>query len=427
MKKLFLKIVPFIFLVIACQTQKRQYTVKPTKSLINPDSDLLEVNAVAYHSNDSITTCYLQIINENLIYKRPDTTTAFYSELKVSYKLFLETNSRKILDSGSYVMMDRAGENVEMKNLTSKFLLKAKINLNYYIEILVFDVNKKTKYSKYLIVDKRTKLNDQNFLVTINDKIAFKNNFLPNDNVNLKFNNPTIFMVTVDCFFKVFATALPPFSLKEPDQLKYKPDSIFSLNVSADNFSVIIPQNGFYHIKTDINSNEGLTLYSYDKTFPGVSNSDEMINCTRYIMNKTEFENCKDAIDKKAAIDKFWIEIGGGSNERAKQLLKRYYGRVKEANKYYSSYTQGWKTDRGMIYIIFGEPTNIYKSSSREIWVYGLETNPSATRFTFNHTKNPFTSNDYILERSQFFKEPWYTAVDYWRQGNVYINNGKQK
>jgi GWxTD domain-containing protein len=330
-----------------------------------------------------------------------------------------------MLDSGSYTMMDRAGENVEMKNLTSKFLLKAKVNFNYYIEILVFDVNKKTKYSKYLIIDKRNKLNDQNFLVTIDGKIAFKNNFLPNNNVNIKFNNSAIFKVTVDCFFKVFPTALPPFSLKEPDQLKYKPDSIFSLDVSSDNFSIIIPQNGFYHIKTDINSNEGLTLYSYDNTFPGVSNVDEMINCTRYIMNKDEFEECKESVDKKAAIDKFWIGIASNSNERAKQLLKRYYGRVKEANKYYTSYTQGWKTDRGMIYIIFGEPTNIYKSSSREIWVYGLETNPSATRFTFNQTKNPFTSNDFILERSQFFKEPWYTAVDYWRQGNVYINNGR--
>lgn len=427
MKKIFLYLLSFILIGSSCQTQKQRYTVKPTKSLINPDSDLLEVNAVAYHNNDSVTTCYLQIINENLIYKRPDTTTAFYSELKVSYKLFLENNSKKIIDSSSYSILDRAGENVEMKDLTSKFYLKTRPNSVYYLEIYVFDINKKTKYSKYLVLDKLDKYSDQNFLVTLNGKVSFKNNFLPNNEVNIKFNNPAIYSVTVDCFFREFATALPPFSMKEPDQLKYKPDSIFTFNTSTDNFSIIIPQNGFYHIKTASNTLEGVTLYSYDKTFPGVSNSDEMINATRYLMNKTEFEECKDAKDKKAAIDKFWIGIGSGSNERAKELLKRYYGRVKEANKYYTSYTQGWKTDRGMIYIIFGEPTNIYKSSNREIWVYGLETNPAATRFTFNHAKNPFTTNDFILERSQFFKDPWYTAVDYWRQGNVYINNGKQR
>ena len=64
------------FILFTCQT-KRQYTSKPTKSLVNPDSDLLEANAVAYHINDSVTTTYLEIKNENLLYKRPDTTKGF--------------------------------------------------------------------------------------------------------------------------------------------------------------------------------------------------------------------------------------------------------------------------------------------------------------------------------------------------------------
>ncbi|MCW3075991.1 MAG: hypothetical protein JWO32_600, partial [Bacteroidetes bacterium] len=89
------------------------------------------------------------------------------------------------------------------------------------------------------------------------------------------------------------------------------------------------------------------------------------------------------------------------------------------------SYTQGWKTDRGMIFVIFGPPTNTYINSKGEYWIYGAETNPNALRFVFNKTKNPFSDNDLILERSQFFKDPWYTAVDYWRQGHVYLESGK--
>ncbi len=85
---------------------------------------------------------------------------------------------------------------------------------------------------------------------------------------------------------------------------------------------------------------------------------------------------------KKAAIDDFWLNIGG-SLERARELLKKYYGRVKEANKHYSSYTQGWKSDRGMIYIVMGPPANIYKSKKDEIWMYGNESNPNALRFVF--------------------------------------------
>ncbi|MBA2613881.1 MAG: GWxTD domain-containing protein [Bacteroidetes bacterium] len=425
MKKLILKIVPlfFIFLIAGCIT-KRQFVSKPTKSVVNPDSELLEVNAVAYHLNDSVTTTYLEIKNENLIYKRPDTSFAFYADLRISYKLLTEPNSRKILDSSSYHVIDRASEQVELKSLVSRFNLSAKNNANYYLEIQVFDLNKKIKYTKGLNIYKKNGFTEQNFLVTYNDAISFKTHFLKNETVVVRFSNPAITQITVNCFFKEFGPALPPFSTKAIDEFKYKPDSIFKIDLSTNQFQLTMPNYGFLHITPNTTVNDGLTLYTYDKTFPGVSNSDEMISCTRYLMVKAEFDSCKNAIDKKVAIDNFWIGIAG-SKERAKELLKRYYGRVKEANKYYTSYTQGWKTDRGMIFIVFGSPTNIYKSTKGETWIYGIETNPNATRFVFNKTQNPFTDNDFILERSQFFREPYYTAVDFWRQGHVFISNGR--
>lgn len=408
--------------LITCQS-KRQYTSKPTKSLVNPDSDLLEANAVSYHINDSVTTTYLEVRNENLLYKRPDTTKAFYAEVMVSYKLLAEQNSRKILDSGSYVLRDRAdGEIVRMKSLYSQFKLKAFMGNNYFLEIEIFDRNKKTKYSQGINIYKQNVFSDQNFLITLRDTVAFKTNFLANDEVIVRFTNPAITQVTVDCYFKEFGPALPPFSTKAPDEMKYKPDSVFVMPLSTNQFMLTMPVKGFYHIKVDPKSYLGITLYTYDKTFPGVSNSDEMINCTRYIMSKEEFEGCKDATDKKSCIDNFWLTLGG-SNERARELLKRYYGRVKEANKLYSSYTQGWKSDRGMIYIVFGPPANIYKSKKDEIWVYGNEANPNTLRFVYNKTENPFTDNDYVMERSQFYKENWYTAVEYWRQGLIYLDN----
>ncbi len=411
----------FIFLATYCAT-KRQYVSKPTKSLINPDSELLEVNAVAYHLNDSVTAAFLEIINENLIYKRPDTSFAFYADIRVSYKLLPEPNSRKIIDSNSYHVIDRANEKVEIRSLVSRFDLKAKNNANYYLEIQVVDLNKKTKYTKGLNIYKKNGYSDQNFLITFNNTVSFKTHFLKGDTVLVKFANPAINQITVNCFFKEFGPALPPFSTKAADELKYKPDSVYTMNLSTNQFMITMPKHGFLHITPNQNEAEGLTLYTYDETFPGVSNSEEMINCTRYLMVKAEFDSCKRSFDQKAAIDNFWITIAG-SKERARELLKRYYGRVKEANKYYTSYAQGWKSDRGMIFIVFGPPTNIYKNSKSETWVYGAETNPNTLRFIFNKTQNPFSDNDYILERSQFFRDPYYTAVDYWRQGHVYTNN----
>ena len=414
----------FIILLIAFCVPKRQVVSKPTKSLVNPDSELLEVNAVAYHLNDSITATFLEIINENLIYKRPDSSFAFYADIKVSYKLLPEANSRKIIDSNSYHVIDRANDKVEIKSLVSRFDLKAKSNANYYLEIQVLDINKKTKYTKGLNIYKKNIYSDQNFLILYNNTVSFKTHFLKGDTVTVKFANSAINQITVNCFFKEFGPALPPFSTKTIDELKYKPDSVYTMNLSTNQFMITMPMHGFLHITPNPNDIEGLTLYTYDETFPGVSNSDEMINCTRYLMDRSEFDSCKKAFDKKAAIDNFWINIAG-SKERARELLKRYYGRVKEANKYYTSYTQGWKSDRGMIFIVFGPPTNIYKNSKSETWVYGVETNPNSLRFIFNKTQNPFSDNDYILERSQFFKDPYSIAADYWRQGHVYINNAR--
>ena len=409
-------------LLFSCQSKKSPYTAKSSKSAANPESDLLEVNTMAYHINDSVTNIYVEVKNENLIYKRPDTTLAFYAEVKIAYRLLSERYSKKILDSGSYVIFDRGEENMQGKSLLSSFHIKAFTGNNYYLEISTFDINKKTKYSQSLNVNKQNLLGSQSFLITSSDKISFKNNFLKDENVMVKFSNPAIAQVTVDCFFKEFKPALPPFSSKQVEELKYKPDSLFVLYLSTNQFFLTMPEKGFYHVKPDAKSLEGLTLYTYDETFPGVSNSDEMINCTRYIMNREEFEKCKKAADQKSEIDNFWLTIGG-SNERAKELLKRYYGRVQEANKNYTSYTQGWKTDRGMIYIIFGQPTNIYYNKRSQVWVYGNEANPAVLRFIFNKTPNPFSDNDFILERSVLYKDAWYNAVDVWRQGNIYLDN----
>jgi GWxTD domain-containing protein len=416
----------YIFLTLAaivlvgCRS-KNHYTSKPTKSLTNPDTDLLEVNAVAYHYNDSLTYVYLEIINENLLYKRPDTSKAFYSELKISCNMFHEQNSRKIVDSVTYYLYDRAGEEkVSVKPLFSHFALDAKLGNNYHLEIVVADVNRKTQYSKSLNIYKQNRSGAQNFLITRRDTVVFKNSFLKNDDAVVKFNNIAVSQVSIDCFFKEFGPALPPFSTKAPDEFKYKPDSMFVLDLRSNQFALTMPEKGFYHVKANSENNEGLTLFTYDATFPGVSNSDEMINCTRYIMSKDEFDECKNAADKKAAIDRFWLNIGG-SNERAHELLRRYYSRVKEANRFFTSYTQGWKTDKGMIFIVFGPPTNTYRSKRDEIWVYGNEVNPNSLRFVFNKTQNPFSDNDFVMERSQFYKDAWHTAVEYWRQGLIYL------
>lgn len=150
--------------------------------------------------------------------------------------------------------------------------------------------------------------------------------------------------------------------------------------------------------------------------FPNIYNEKEMIEATRYIMNKDEFNRCYYSEDRKKEIELFWKNVGG-SKERARELIRQYYNRVIDANRFFSDYTApGFKTDRGMIYIIFGNPDHIYKTTQSEIWHYGKNEDKSIVNFTFL-----YKNGEYLLERSSVYKDYWYQMVDNWRQGKIYV------
>jgi len=422
-KPTYFLIFTLVFLMLSCNTKKREYVSKPTRSAANSESEFPEVNTMAVHLDDTTSRVFFEIANENLLYKRPDTSKAFYAEVQVRYRLLHGPSSKKAIEEGTVVLFDRSErELISEKFIFGSFDIKAHTSQTYFIEFDFLDVHKKARYAKTLNIFKESRFTAQNFLVSKNNAVVFKNSFVKNEIAEIEYFNRGINELLVECFYREYGPALPPFSAKTSDVMRYKPDSTFKIYLNNQKFQLSMPRKGFYHVKGNLNSFEGLTLYTVDETFPGVSNSLEMINCTRYIMSKVEYEKCINAEDKKEAIDAFWLNIGG-SNERAVELLKRYYGRVKEANKNYSSYTHGWKSDRGMIYIVFGKPGNVFHSKSSEVWIYGNEANPNALRFVFNKTQNPFSENDYVLERSPFYKEPYHTAVEYWRQGLIF-NDG---
>ncbi|HCA83184.1 MAG TPA: GWxTD domain-containing protein, partial [Flavobacteriales bacterium] len=80
----------------------------------------------------------------------------------------------------------------------------------------------------------------------------------------------------------------------------------------------------------------------------------------------------------------------------------------------------GWKTDRGMIYLIFGEPAFIDRTTDSETWIYGDRFSTASLRFNFLKIQNPFSDNDFLLQRMPVYKPEWYKAVDVWRSGRVY-------
>lgn len=421
----FFKILYSFFLLIivflnACTSQKINQS--STDRLYKKENNELNSKYTVYHVNDSISELFYEISNEVLIYKKTDTSNYFYNDVKLFVKTYSEDNLELLLDTASVYFKDRQTDAI-VKSLTGNVFFKLKKSLNYYIEINVIDNHKKTIYQHNLYSNKESTNSRQNFLVyNPRQEVLFNSYYKPDDVVYLQSARNKEKLYEVDFFKANFKLALPPFSLEQMQHFSYKPDSTFSVYEKNGLVELALPQKGFFHLKTNNETKEGVTFYVYESSYPKIKNTEQMILATRYIMAKKEFDNCMLANDKKAAIDKFWLEIGG-SNERAKELIRKYYGRVQESNKLFSSFQEGWKTDRGMIYIVFGAPNKVTKRKNGEVWTYGELGNPSSIVFSFIKVINPFTDNDYYLERSEAFKAPWYEAVDMWRQGRIYLDN----
>lgn len=408
-------------IVFACKTEKVNQS--STERLYKKDNIELDAQYCIYHFSDSISHFYYDLSNELLIYKKTDTSEAFYSNVKVFLKISTEDNLSQTHDTASVSIIDKQSD-VKLKRLKGVLPFYLKQGLKYYIEVSVFDKNKKTRYVHNLIADKSSKDTRQNFLITnLHNDVFFNSYYKPSETVFVESNRNATKVFAIDVFKPDFQLALPPFSKEPMKHFTYRPDSTFHVYLNSQNkFEIMLPDKGFYHLKTENLTKDGLTFFVYENSFPKIKNSEQMILATRYIMAKKEFDNCLYSADKKEAIDNFWVSLSG-SNERAKNLIKKYYGRVQEANRLFSSYQEGWKTDRGMVYIVFGAPSRVTTHKNGETWTYGEIGNPNSIIFTFIKIINPFTDNDYYLERNEILKMPWYQAVDMWRQGRVYLDN----
>jgi hypothetical protein len=93
--------------------------------------------------------------------------------------------------------------------------------------------------------------------------------------------------------------------------------------------------------------------------------------------------------------------------------MRNYFRQVELANRYFTSYKEGWKTDRGMVYIVFGLPTEVAKIEDREVWTYRRD--DLRTTFTFMKSSSVFDPDNYVLIRDKKYQQMWYETIDKWR------------
>jgi GWxTD domain-containing protein len=81
-----------------------------------------------------------------------------------------------------------------------------------------------------------------------------------------------------------------------------------------------------------------------------------------YIISDEErkaFKNLGNDEERDAFIEQFWLRRNPNPDSPDNEFREEHYRRIAYANEHYAAGKPGWKTDRGHIYIAFGQPDSI--------------------------------------------------------------------
>ena len=113
--------------------------------------------------------------------------------------------------------------------------------------------------------------------------------------------------------------------------------------------------------------------------FDGIDNIDTALLQMSYILTseeKKELKNLKQS-EKEKFFRKVWAKRDPVVQTKINELMEEYYSRVGFAEENFSRGTSGgWKSDMGMVYILFGKPDDMVRSMNMqgsynyETWYY---------------------------------------------------------
>lgn len=195
-------------------------------------------------------------------------------------------------------------------------------------------------------------------------------------------------------------------------------DSIFPVQLGE---TLSFDQEGLYFTQTDTTSLSGISFRIEEPYYPRFVSADKLIEPIRYISTSEEMEDLTNNDNEKLALDRYWIKATR-SRERAKEVIRDYYRQVTKANILFTTYKEGWKTSQGMVYLLYGAPDQVYRSTGEEIWIYNEESNlMQDMSFTFVKVRNIFTNEHFNLVPDDSYSKFWYRNIDLWRKGRKQI------
>jgi GWxTD domain-containing protein len=390
-------ILNIIVILLLCQSVKAQVEAADqpdeTRSLPKFYQDFLN-----FSSQDSINTrvdAFIQVPYSQIQFIKSD--YGFTADYTVTVSVYTENKEKLVVEK---IWNEEVNEkDFEQTNSQNNYNLSFKslylVPGNYLIRSAVEDKESKKEFAKespFIVKSLRNSpsLSDIIIISKMTESGDAKK-ILPNVSCNVATEKEG-----VPLFFEAYSvnpgeTRIQYFISDEKKDVIYQSSEFQHLDSGKTRIFHTIKDSalslGNYILTVCLLNNNGEVIASSNKTFYSrwsgvpttINDLDLAIDQLMYIASQNEMDYLKDASTKEEKSKRyleFWRKKDPSPSTEENEVFNEYYRRIDYANEHFSHYMKGWKTDRGMVFILLGAPNNVDRhpfdldSKPYEIWQY---------------------------------------------------------
>lgn len=407
--------------LVACGSSNRNQASKINKPILyNPSSSSLHPKLGAFHISDTESQLSIMLNTNELLVSEANRDGVPKSEVRIHYELFDCTdieNNKLVSDSTTFV------NSVEIRKqqriIVFPVILPTEQGRRYMLMVQITDLLRRNTVKQFLTINKTNIYSAQNFKITaLNGSPKLENTINESEIIRITYQRKSVDRLFIKYMSQPQPAATSPLAPTPARELTFKADSVWIQPYNAD-ANLMFGYEGLYLIQTDTTKVDGLLLMNFGPSYPGEDRTAQLVQPIQYLTTNTEYQKLSQEKVPKKMMDNFWLATTG-STDKARMLIRVFYTRMSYANQFFTDYKEGWKTDRGMIYLVYGLPNKIHKGSDWEIWEYTRKQRADPVTFTFERKPSPYSEDYYVLNRSSAQSTYWRQAVDSWRKGRVF-------
>jgi len=355
-----------LFLASCGSANKNQGSKFNKPVLYNPVSSSLHPKLGVFHVSDEESELYVMINTNELLVSEANQQRMPKSDVSIRYELYdcTEIENNKIV-SDSATFINSLIIQQQQKVIVFPIKIAAEQGRRYMLLVQTTDLLRRNTIRQFLTMNKTDIYSAQNFKLTaLNGSPKLENIIVQDDIFRITYQRRPVdklFIKYMNASQPIATSPLAPAPVRE---LVFKPDSVW-IQAYNSNTNFMFGYEGLYLIQTDTTRQGGLLLMNFGPSYPREDRTAQLVQPIQYIATGAEFQKLNAEQYPKKMMDNFWLSATG-STDKARMLIRVFYTRMSYANQFFTDFKEGWKTDRGMIYMIYGLPNNINKGSNSE-------------------------------------------------------------